>query len=1811
MNDAHEFESTMEALKILNFSEIEITTIFRMCAGILNLGNVQFKGEDIASVSNPDYLNRAAELFGVKPDVLQNAIIKPRITVNNEKIAKNMTPAKAAISRDSLAKAIYGRMFLWVVDKINQTLNVKKSDELFIGILDIAGFEIFRHNSFEQLCINFTNERLQQFFNNFMFISEQEEYQKEKITWTVINFGIDSQATIDLISKPQRGLLALLDEECIMPNGTDKAYSSKVLKAYQGKHPKFSQEKLARETNWNIHHYAGTVTYDCNEWCEKNKDPLETDLELAMSNSSNPIVKKFFTEFGLSESATEQRTKTTKKASSFFTVGSQYKEQLDSLLNTLGKTRPHFVRCIIPNHRKIPGEIDDEIVLDQLACNGVLEGIKISRMGYPNRMVYKEFHKRYYILASDVSPSAPDSKSATTKIIQSLVAKGIIEETKIQFGLTKIFFRVGQLALIEEERERVVGAMIPVIQASARGYIARKIYQQKRDRLLASQIIQEYVRYYMEIKDWAWYQIYLKVKAAAPTLNIQLEINQTKKRIEDTISLINETLLETQKLREMAEDVEIDVDAEKEILKKQNLFYDDLKMDYEELEAAKKSLIQLQYDQEEDLLDKKNKITALESSRNLLELEVLHVEKTGGDFTQILDKLEKEVQIINEKMGSRKLELAQLLENNENMTKENEHLQNEFDVLSDDLEVLTTQSSNLKRVNAVLEDEIDQQSEDVERYSSMVSDLIKKIAELEPEVNKTATQLHDYEHEKIDLEASIKFLEEELDRLTLELEIEAKKKATLEKEKKSMELDIEELEEDVIVEKKNIDALSKKCATSSGLYEALNKEYEEVKEKCNVLSKNKQKLQGEVEALLKQLQERENILNKLDKEKKALLKQIDEVTMVLEGEDTAIANLEKKNQTLTDNITKLNDRIKNEGGENSKLNKNCEKLEQQIQSLQKQLGNYRNAKEEAEKSGKQVSSQIYDARLELSESRAELEKTELLVKKLEKQATLLEKTKAESLQKTESSSDKSEILEKDLKKAQAEQKEVSDKRDKLKIITKRLDTEVNVIKPKLHEVSDARSRLDKEVKNLASQVEGLSEQNDNLTTTNVNSERMVQKLSSTLEDLKNEFKEKDALLQKHNTKIEKMQEDLKGSKTQLQNLQQQKEAKLYQQERTIENIQSLKDNINISQQQYKNFEESIRGLEKRLNALNEDKEQAIKLKKLVELKLSDLQNVKTESKGKGDLKKFEKLQLKKDKLTLEIKNYKAEIAREIDMKNKLFNELEKSKTSLEHLKSDVSTIITKKNGIDKENEKIRFQIQTLKGRLKRQEDANKLLEKDCRDTEKEVYNASQNALFRMDRAEEMNELKMLIEQAKEELRLERQGALQLGKEEMELEDILTSLQEEAHRSSKEKNVVAGVEGPLVALVKETRDQLRKIKNLRTARENEVRGMDPWIINLNDELWALSQQTDEITQIRLNLEADLLDVKRNIEREAKKRLEAERQLRDMKLLLKKQSEPLPDLEAANQDLKKKLRQISRMRREWKELDADIEAYREVIDSLRVTANGLSKAIEEEKRINLSISLENEDVTIEVDNARTEAEVATFSRKSFESILKDLTTQAEQLKLDLKKEIALGDELEGVNIALDNEADGIKEWKEKNEEANKTLREVIAELKKEKETLSQQLEEETTQNQTWNENRRRWREQLLEARGTAEDAQIKMLKLKTELSEKEEKSDKVNRRIQPKENKKNHGVPREIKLECKVRKLQALLEGQIQSSEKAVQELQRKKNELLNLRGSVSELRDDYKTVKLKIRQAKDPRRRLGDRLIAGNATLAQKKMTKVK
>ncbi|RPB05625.1 hypothetical protein L873DRAFT_1661585 [Choiromyces venosus 120613-1] len=497
VDDAAEFKLTREALGTIGVSEVTMSRIWKVLAALLHLGNTKIEASRNSSLllTTDPALVKACELLGVNAEEFAKWTTKKQLVMRNEKTISPLSQKQALVVRDSISKFIYSSLFDWLVEVINSGLateEVREKLKSFIGVLDIYGFEHFKRNSFEQFCINYANEKLQQEFNQHVFKLEQEEYAKEQINWAYIEFS-DNRPCIELI-EAKLGILSLLDEESRLPAGADETFVEKLHQNFATGKPKGFPYQRPRfgKTSFTVCHYAVDVTYDSEGFIEKNRDTVPDEHLELLKASTNPFLTEVI------QSATSLRDKENAPASKATpgpatrraggmanrkpTLGGIFKSSLIDLMGTIGSTNVHYIRCIKPNEGKVAWKFEGPMVLGQLQACGVLETVKISCAGYPTRWTYEEFASRYYML-----------------VHSSNWKSGSIRDDKFQLGMSKIFFRAGMvciaalfisifgLAYLENMRTTRLNRCAILIQKNLKKKYYRRKYLEARESILKLQ----------------------------------------------------------------------------------------------------------------------------------------------------------------------------------------------------------------------------------------------------------------------------------------------------------------------------------------------------------------------------------------------------------------------------------------------------------------------------------------------------------------------------------------------------------------------------------------------------------------------------------------------------------------------------------------------------------------------------------------------------------------------------------------------------------------------------------------------------------------------------------------------------------------------------------------------------------------------------------------------------------------------------------------------------------------------------------------------------------------------------------------------------------------------------------------------------------------------------------------------------------------------------------------------------------------------------------------------------------------------------
>ncbi|XP_023032262.1 myosin heavy chain, muscle isoform X35 [Drosophila tropicalis] len=858
IDDAEEFSLTDQAFDILGFTKQEKEDVYRITAAVMHMGGMKFKQrgrEEQAEQDGEEEGGRVSKLFGCDTAELYKNLLKPRIKVGNEFVTQGRNVQQVTNSIGALCKGVFDRLFKWLVKKCNETLDTQQKRQHFIGVLDIAGFEIFDYNGFEQLCINFTNEKLQQFFNHTMFVLEQEEYKREGIDWAFIDFGMDLLACIDLIEKPM-GILSILEEESMFPKATDQTFSEKLTNTHLGKSAPFQKPKPPKPgqqaAHFAIGHYAGVVAYNITGWLEKNKDPLNDTVVDQFKKSQNKLLIEIFADHaGQSGGGEQAKGGRGKKGGGFATVSSAYKEQLNSLMTTLRSTQPHFVRCIIPNEMKQPGLVDAHLVMHQLTCNGVLEGIRICRKGFPNRMVYPDFKMRYQILNPRGIKDLDDPKKASKVLIESTE----LNDDLYRLGHTKVFFRAGVLGQMEEFRDERLGKIMSWMQAWARGYLSRKGFKKLQEQRVALKVVQRNLRKYLQLRTWPWYKLWQKVK---PLLNVS--------RIEDEIARLEEKAKKAEELHAAEVKVRKELEAlNAKLLAEKTALLDSLsgeKGQLQDFQERNAKLTAQKNDLENQLRDIQERLTQEEDARNQLfqqkkkaDQEISGLKKDIEDLELNIQKAEQDKATKDHQIRNLNDEIAHQDELINKLNKEKKMQGETNQKTGEELQSAEDKINHLNKVKAKLEQTLDELEDSLEREKKVRGDVEKSKRKVEGDLKLTQEAVADLERNKKELEQTIQRKDKELSSITAKLEDEQVVVGKHQRQIKELQARIEELEEEVEAERQARAKAEKQRADLARELEELGERLEEAGGATSAQIELNKKREAELSKLRRDLEE--------------------------------------------------------------------------------------------------------------------------------------------------------------------------------------------------------------------------------------------------------------------------------------------------------------------------------------------------------------------------------------------------------------------------------------------------------------------------------------------------------------------------------------------------------------------------------------------------------------------------------------------------------------------------------------------------------------------------------------------------------------------------------------------------------------------------------------------------------------------------------------------------------------------------------------------------------------------------------------------
>uniref|UniRef100_A0AAQ6IJN9 Myosin, heavy chain 10, non-muscle n=1 Tax=Anabas testudineus TaxID=64144 RepID=A0AAQ6IJN9_ANATE len=1376
---------------------------------------------DQASMPDNTAAQKLCHLLGMNVMEFTRAILSPRIKVGRDYVQKAQTKEQADFAVEALAKATYERLFRWLVHRINKALDrTKRQGASFIGILDIAGFEIFQLNSFEQLCINYTNEKLQQLFNHTMFILEQEEYQREGIEWSFIDFGLDLQPCIDLIERPANppGVLALLDEECWFPKATDKTFVDKLIQE-QGTHTKFQRPRqLKDKADFCIIHYAGRVRYF---WFLRMNvtSPSPPCLFLCVVEIQTIQRASFYDSItilpifppvdrivgldqvaGMNETAFGATYKT--KKGMFRTVGQLYKESLTKLMATLRNTNPNFVRCIIPNHEKRAGKLEPHLVLDQLRCNGVLEGIRICRQGFPNRIVFQEFRQRYEILTPNAIPKGfMDGKQACERMIQALE----LDPNLFRIGQSKIFFRAGVLAHLEEERDLKITDIIIYFQSVCRGYLARKAFAKKQQQLSALKVLQRNCAAYLKLRHWQWWRLFTKVK---PLLQVTRQEEELQAKDEELIKVKERQLKVENEMVEMER-------KHQQLLEEKNILAEQLHAETElfaEAEEMRVRLLSRKQELEEILHDLESRVEEEEERNQSLQNEKKKMQSHIQDLEEQLDE---------EEAARQKLQL-------DKVTAEAKIKKMEEDIL-----LLEDQNSKFLKEKKLLEDRI--------------NEMTSQLAEEEEKAKNLGKVKNKQEMMMVDLEERLKK--------------EEKTRQELEKAKRKLEAETTDLQDQIVELQAQIEELKIQLAKKEEeLQAALVRSDEESLQKNNAL-KQVRELQAQLAELQEDLESEKMCRSKAEKLKRDLSEELEALKTELEDTlDTTAAQQElrtKREQEVAELKKAIDEESKNHEAQIQDMRQRhatvLEELSEQLEQAKRFKANLEKSKQSLENDNRELSCEVNGLQQAKTESEHKRKKLEAQLQEFMSRATEVERAKGELAERSN--------------KLQTELDNVSTLLEEAEKKSVKLAKEVDNLNSKLQDSEDLRQEETRQKLNLSGQIRQLEvekntllEQQEEDEEARRNLEKQLQSVQAQLFETKKKLDEDVGAMEGLEEVKKKLQKDLELASQRLE----EKTLALDKMEKTKNRLQQELDDQLVDLDHQRQIVSNLEKKQKKFDQMLAE-EKTISARYAEERDRAEAEAREKETKALSMARALEEALEAKEELERFNKQLRAEMEDLISSKDdvgKNVHELEKSKRTLEQ-----------------QVEEMRTQLEELEDELQATEDAKLRLEVNMQAMKAQF---DRDAQARDEQGEEKK--RALVKQVREmetELEDERKQRTLAVTAKKKLEMDLNELEGQIEAANKGRDEAIKQLRKLQAQMKDYQRELEEARASRDeiftqSKENEkkLKSLEAEILQLQEDHAAserarrhAEQERDELADEISNSacgKSSLLEEKRRLE-----------------------------------------------------------------------------------------------------------------------------------------------------------------------------------------------------------------------------------------------------------------------------------------------------------------------------------------------------------
>ncbi|KAL7754345.1 class II myosin [Sorochytrium milnesiophthora] len=1527
VDDVADFKALKESMVITGIEDAEQLDYFRVIAAVLLLGNIHCTKdrEDQAQIPDTSACEKVCHVLSLPVAEFVKGLVKPRVKAGREWVTQSRTVEQVAYSLEALARALYERMFSRLVERLNAALDRPSERSTFIGVLDIAGFEIFDVNSFEQLCINYTNERLQQFFNHHMFILEQEEYKREGIEWKFIDFGLDLQPTIDLIEKTNPiGVLSCLDEECVMPKATDKTFTEKLHSIWKGKSSKYEVPRFQQE-GFILTHYADKVEYRTTGWLDKNKDPLNDNITKLLAASTDKFIAALFADCA---GDAEERAVTSKssmvKKGAFRTVAQRHKEQLTSLMTQLYSTQPHFVRCIIPNEEKRPGKIDVMLVLDQLRCNGVLEGIRICRAGYPNRLLFAEFRQRYEILQPGLIPKGfMDGRKATQSLLEALK----MDTNQYRIGSSKVFFKAGVLAELEEIRDRELARIMSGFQAQCRGFLARKMHRRKLDQVKAIRILQRNARVYVQLREWSWWRLYSKVK---PLLNVS-RVDEELRRKEEALAELKEQTKREQDEKERLLQLKNDLENEKRQ-------YEEL-LRSEQSAAADQNVILARAQERvtllEDELRELNKdyehleADMLEAgkARVRMELELNEVKEQLAEELATVERLEKEKLARDSALKTLETDMQSGSQQVSRLETDKKALESQVNELTSRVTDVETREADLVKHKKRLDAALSEMEEKSQRQEGDIQTLTQRRNALENELKQAKDTSADLQRAKLDLEALVKKREAELESVGNQLKAETAEKEGIEKARREAQIKMQALEGQLDTERAERDKLAKQKKKLESEFEDLRRVVDDKNDQESKLTEIRRMREAElgdlkgqvavlqteldetrkrstasVDALKKEVEGGRMERDGMAKQKTALEKKVMELQMELEDATETRNKLDKAKRQLDGDLTTTKQQLKDVSDKVAELQVSKDALEKQVAVLANRADDNESQSQKLDKEKSSLAKQLESARDELEEELRKKAQIDAQRKKLNVELSELQ--------------DRYDAQE--ASKAEAERK-LAQKTQELDAFKERFQKEVG---EKVAELEENKRKLEKELSELHLKLAEMEQQVGNL-------EKSKLRLTNEVEDLRHEIEREHAIARQAEKMQRQLESELNSTNAQLETerrMRENVEAKCRTLQSTVDSltldVEDKQQALQSAQRAKADLEAELKGLITEIGDGGKNVHDLEKAKKKLEAQLEHLQVQLDEEEAscrkaeEGRKRAEDQLAEYRQKTEQELAAKEAQfdetrrmlmkevnsIGQQLDDEMAARNELLKVKKKLEadlaELTSKEDTSAKSKSDMEKLRKKTEASLREVQMKLDTEERARRNFEEMAQRHEKKAM-ALQADLEKMDQQlEALERDKKRAEKRAEDLFNELEGGeggpkaqlleakKKLEKDVQRLREELEQEQELRHELENKRPEVSATDAEyLKGRVKEEYEgKIEKLEESRRALQAMLRVAQQELEQKQRDIETLDKQRKlaqlEVDDLKTRLESEMLA--KNDESAQKRKLASENKELSLKL-----------------------------------------------------------------------------------------------------------------------------------------------------------------------------------------------------------------------------------------------------------------------------------------------------------------------------------------